>query len=89
MALIYKTEKIVEKIQAPVICMIDGVETEYENGAAMYAHDFDKNYQVERLSIRDGKIVVDLKEWAAPYADSNAPFAKGYKEKYGEEVSFF
>ena len=37
MALTYKTEHIVEKIDAPIICVIDGVETEYESGAAMYA----------------------------------------------------
>ena len=38
MALTYKTEHIVEKIDAPIICVVDGVETAYESGAAMYAH---------------------------------------------------
>lgn len=89
MSLTYRTEKIVKKIQAPIICVIDGVEIEYENGAAMYAHEFGKNYQVESFSARDRKIVVALKDWTAPYADSNAPFAKECKKKYGEEVSFF
>ena len=62
MALTYKTEKIVEKITELVVCVIDGVETEFENGAAMYAHGFDKNYLVESISIRDSKIVVTLTE---------------------------
>lgn len=62
MALTYKTEKIVEKIDAPVICVIDGVETEYESGAALYVHDFDRNYSVESISMRDSKIVVTLAE---------------------------
>lgn len=63
MALTYKTEHIVEKIDAPIICVIDGVETEYESGAAMYAHEFEKNYCVESISVRDSKVVVTLKEW--------------------------
>ena len=63
MALTYKPEHIVEKIDAPIICVIDGVETEYESGAVMYAHEFEKNYCVERISVRDAKIVVTLAEW--------------------------
>ena len=63
MALTYKTEHIVAKIDAPVICVIDGVETEYESGAAMYEHEFEKNYCVESISVRDSKIVVTLTEW--------------------------
>lgn len=50
--------------------------------------------------MRENKVVVTLEErklknitWigedAVPYADSNSVFAKEYKEKYGEEVSFF
>ena len=63
MALTYKTEHIVEKINAPIICVIDGVETEYESGAAMYAHEFEKKYCVESISVRDSKVVVTLAEW--------------------------
>lgn len=63
MALTYKKEHIVEKIEAPIICVIDGGETEYESGAAMYAHEFEKNYGVESISARDAKIVVTLAEW--------------------------
>lgn len=63
MALTYKTEHIVEKIDAPIICVIDGVETEYESGATMYAHEFEKNYCVESISVRDSKVVVTLAEW--------------------------
>ena len=63
MALTYKTEHIVEKIDAPIICVIDGVETEYESGAEMYAHEFEKNYCIESISVRDAKIVVNLAEW--------------------------
>lgn len=29
------------KFEARVICVINGAETEYENGAALYAYDFD------------------------------------------------
>ena len=61
--LTYKTESIVEKIKTPVICVIDGVETEYESGAAMYAHEFEKNYAVESISVRDSKVLVTLAEW--------------------------
>lgn len=62
MALTYKTESIVEKIKAPVICVIDGMETEFESGAAMYAHEFEKNYSMESISVRDSKVVVTLAE---------------------------
>lgn len=43
--------------------MIDGVETEYESGAVIYAHEFEKNYSVESISVRDSKDVVTLAEW--------------------------
>ena len=36
---------------------------EFENGAAMYAHDFDKNYSIKSISIRNEKVVVELEEW--------------------------
>lgn len=41
----------------------DGAETDYESGATMYAHEFEKNYCVASISIRDSKIVVTLVEW--------------------------
>ncbi len=101
MAVTYKTERFIEKIESPVVCVIDGAETEYESGAAMYAHGFDKNYEVKSISVRENKAVVTLAEreqqanltWfgeeAVPYADSNSEFAKEYKQKYGIEPSFF
>lgn len=42
MALTYKTEYIMEKIDAPIICVIDGAKIADESGAAMYAHEFEK-----------------------------------------------
>lgn len=36
------------------------METEFESGAAMYAHEFEKNYSVESIAVRDSKIVVRL-----------------------------
>ena len=63
MAFTYKKEHIVEKFDAPIICVIDGVETEYESGVAMYAHEFEKNYCVESISGRDSKVVVTLAKW--------------------------
>ncbi len=63
MALAYKTEHIVKKIDAPIICVIDDVETEYESGTAMYAHEFEKNYCMDSISVRDSKVVATLAEW--------------------------
>lgn len=58
----YKLDSIIEKIKAPVICVIDGQESEYADGAALYGQEFSKYYLIESLSVREEKIVVTFKE---------------------------
>lgn len=58
----YKLEGIVEKITSPVICIIDGQETEYQNGKVLCEESFNKYYLVVSISARGEKIVVSLKE---------------------------
>lgn len=58
----YQTEKIVHKIDDPVIYVIGEVETEYARGAELYAQKFHKNYSVQSIAARDSKIIVTLAE---------------------------
>lgn len=49
-------------IKAPVILVIDGVEKQYCNGEELTRLEFEKNYIIESIDVRDGSIVVTLKE---------------------------
>jgi hypothetical protein len=47
-------------IKAPVILVVDGEETEYPDGDALTALEFDKRYVIDSIGARDGSVVVTL-----------------------------
>lgn len=51
-----------DKITTPVTACFDGQRKEFANGLALAAFEFDKNYLVERISVENGRIHIDLIE---------------------------
>lgn len=58
----YKIDPNVKLIVSPVIAVIDGKETLYENGTALSEADFDKYYVITRITARDNIVVLELEE---------------------------
>lgn len=58
----YKLNPSVSKITCPVITVIDGKETLYENGTVLSEVDFDKYYFITRITARDNIVVLELEE---------------------------
>jgi hypothetical protein len=58
----YKCEAFVTKISCPIICVVEGEIMEFSNGAEMYEKSFDKNYQIDELTIESGKVKLTMKE---------------------------
>ena len=57
-------------ISSSVIVNLNGDETEYKNGQlAVDAFKPDNKLEVKSLSVRDGKIVIEIREW-----ETSAPF---------------
>ena len=54
----------IKLIASPVIVVLNGEETEYENGTAAEASfKPDNRFEVRSISMRDDKIIVQLAEW--------------------------
>ncbi len=49
-------------MRLPIICVIDGNETEYSDGQALLSHKFDKYYLVSAIRHTERAIVVELEE---------------------------
>jgi hypothetical protein len=58
----YKIDPNVKLIACPVITVIDGKETLYENGTALSEVDFDKYYVITRITARDNIVVLEFEE---------------------------
>ena len=78
-----------EKISGQVICVLDGVETEYQSVQELTARVFDKKYLVSEISSRGDKIVVVLKENDIVPNDLTADWAQKQMAETGREISFF
>lgn len=61
--MMYKLNPEVSKISAPVTLVVDGKEMNYENGSiAANTAVFDKWYLIDEISVRDGRVLIHLKE---------------------------
>ena len=78
-----------EKISGQVICVLDGVETEYQSVQELTARVFDKKYLVSEISSRGDKTVVVLKENDIVPNDLTADWAQKQMAETGREISFF
>lgn len=58
----YKLESFIEKIASPVVCIFGDTEAEYADGRMLSAQVFDRYWLVHEISVKDGKIVLRMKE---------------------------
>lgn len=58
----YRLEPFIEKITAPVICVFGETEIKYSNGRELSEQAFDRYWLVDSIFIRDGRIVLQMKE---------------------------
>lgn len=75
-----------EKISGQVICVLDGVETEYQSVQELTARVFDKKYLVSEISSRGDKTVVVLKENDIVPNDLTADWAQKQMAETGREI---
>lgn len=82
-------DPMIEKIEGPVICVVDGMETMYTNARELLEKDFAKKYEIESVAARNGNIVITLRENNIVPNDLTADWAKEHMENTGQEISFF
>ncbi len=58
----YSLEIFIGKIKSPIICVIDGKETEYSDGQTLLNQKFDRYYLVSAIRHTEKAIVVELEE---------------------------
>lgn len=51
-----------ESIKCPVVVGLDGKEQRFENGAVLSEAEFSEPYDIVSVDVRDGAIVLTLKE---------------------------
>ena len=61
----YKLNPELKIIQSPLVLLIDGEKTEYENGNALTEQIFEKNYLIDSITAKENRIVIELKENAS------------------------
>ena len=82
-------DQTLERISGHVICILDGVESEYEDIHELTSKVFDKKYVVSEICSRGDKTVVFLKEDGTVPNDLSADWARKHMQETGKEISFF
>lgn len=59
----YKLNPQLKLIKNPVILVIEGAEQGYVSGEELTSLAFEKNYIIDSITAREGKVVVALKEY--------------------------
>lgn len=78
-----------EKISGQVICVLNGVESEYQSIQELTSRTFDKKYLVSQISSREDKAVVALKESDIVLNDLTADWAQKQMTETSKKISFF
>ena len=58
----FKLSPQLRLIKAPVILVVEGEEKQYSTGEELTKLTFEKNYIIDSISARGGKVVITLKE---------------------------
>ena len=58
----YYLDQFIQKINAPVICIIDGIKTYYPSGKDLATHKFEKPYIISSITVDEKCAVIWLKE---------------------------
>ena len=82
-------DSMIEKIESPVICVLDGEETRYASARELLTQGYAKKYEIANIKARNGDIVITLRESSVIPNDLTAEWAKEHMANTGEEISFF
>ena len=82
-------DPLLEKIQGPVICRMDGVEKAYESAKELAATAFQKRYVISEVRARQDQIILVLTESTDIPNDLSAEWAVKQMEETHREISFF
>ena len=80
---------VLEKIEGPVICIIDGQEKKLSSAKEIMDMTFDKKYEIASISVREGSVVISLEEDKTVPNDLSSEWAQDYMKDTGKEISFF
>ncbi len=81
---------VLKRIDGELILNIDGFEQSYENGAAaLDVINLDVIYAVQKIGVKDGKVLVIAHDQTDDIAQQNKVWINEQKEKTGVEPSFF
>lgn len=82
-------DSLLDKIKGPVICSLNGEETEYQNVQELTSRPFDKKYLVSEIYPRDERIVIALAESNIIPNDLTSEWAQKQQQETGRELTFF
>lgn len=82
-------DPMLEKVEGPLVCFLDGRETIYSSARELMEQDFEKKYEISGISAKNGQMVITIQESGVIPNDLTAGWAKEYMEKTGQEISFF
>ena len=58
----FKLNYMIERITSPVVLFTGTSEFEFESGEKAASYEFEKNYVIDSMFVRNNKIIVNLKE---------------------------
>ena len=82
-------DSLLEKIKGPVICSLNGEETEFQSVQELTSRSFDKKYVVSEIYPRGERIVIALAESDIIPNDLTAEWAQKQQQETGRELTFF
>lgn len=82
-------DPVLDKIQGPVMCQMDGTETEYESIKELTAKVFQKKYGISEIRAQQDRIVLVLTERESVPNDLSAEWAREQMGETGRGISFF
>lgn len=82
-------DPMLEKVEGPLVCSLDGKETTYSSARELMEQDFEKKYEITGIAAQNGQMVITIQESGVIPNDLSADWAKEHMEKTGQEISFF
>ena len=85
----YELNMILEKIKCDFVCVYEGESKSFSSKEEFGQSNMEKSCTVSSISTQDGAIVLELQKWVCHTSDLDSEWAREYKQKNGEEPSFF
>ena len=85
----FELNAILDRIKGNFICVYDGESKVFSSKDEFERSNIEKNCYVSAISSLDGMVVLELKKWNSPIADTNSDWVKEYEKQFGTAPSFF